>query len=69
MIRLGSALKSAENPYHRLVVLSDPLNNGGQVVLVRVTTDDGNWPDRDCIPGTVGLGGTGTSFNRGLFHH
>ena len=49
MIGLGTALKSTEDPYHRLVVLSDPRNNGGQVVLVRVTTDDGSWPDRDCI--------------------
>ena len=47
MIGLGTALKSTEDPYHRLVVLSDPRNNGGQVVLVRVRTDDGNWPDRD----------------------
>lgn len=51
MIELGTALKSAEDPFHRLVVLSDPRNNGGQVVLVRVTTDDGSWPDRDCILG------------------
>jgi len=49
MIRFGTALKSAEPPYHRCVVLSDPLVNGGQVVLVRVTTDDGTWPDRDCL--------------------
>ena len=49
MIELGTALKSTEAPYHRLVVLSDPGSNGGQVVLVRVTTDDGSWPDRDCI--------------------
>jgi hypothetical protein len=51
MIRLGTALKSAEFPYHRCVVLSDPQANGGQVVLVRVTTDDGTWPDRDCLLG------------------
>lgn len=51
MIRLGTALKSAEYPYHRCVVLSDPLSNGGQVVMVRVTTDDGTWPDRDCLLG------------------
>lgn len=49
MIGLGTALKSAEEPYHRLVVLSDPPNNGGQVVVVRITTDDGTWPDRDCL--------------------
>lgn len=48
MIGLGTALKSAEEPYHRLVVLSDPPNHGGQVVVVvRITTDDGTWPDRD----------------------
>lgn len=51
MIRLGTALKSAEYPYHRCVVLSDPQANGGQVVLVRVTTDDGMWPDSDCLLG------------------
>ena len=51
MIQLGTALKSAEYPYHRCVVLSDPQANGGQVVLVRVTTDDGSWPDRDCLLG------------------
>lgn len=49
MIGLGTAMKSAEEPYHRLVVLSDPTNNGGQVVVVRITTDDGTWPDRDCL--------------------
>jgi hypothetical protein len=49
MIRLGTALKSQEPPYHRCLVISDPQANGGQVVLVRVTTDDGTWPDRDCI--------------------
>lgn len=49
MIRLGTALKSSEPPYHRCVVLSDPQQNGGQVVLVRVTTDDGTWPDSDCL--------------------
>jgi hypothetical protein len=49
MIGLGTAMKSAEEPYHRLVVLSDPTNNGGQVVVVRITTDDGTWPDRDSL--------------------
>lgn len=51
MITLGKALKSTEYPYHRCVVLSDPMTNGGHVVLVRVTTDDGTWPDRDCLLG------------------
>ncbi len=51
MIQLGTALKSTEYPYHRCVILSDPQANGGQVVLVRVTTDDGTWPDRDCLLG------------------
>lgn len=49
MIRLGTALKSKTEPFHRMVVLSDPTANGGQIVLVRITTDDGTWPDRDCI--------------------
>jgi len=49
MIRFGTALKSQEPPFHRCLVISDPPANGGQVVLVRVTTDDGTWPDRDCI--------------------
>ena len=41
MIQPGMALKSQEPPFHRCLVLSDPPANGGQVVLVRVTTDDG----------------------------
>jgi hypothetical protein len=49
MIRLGTALKSKEPPHHRCLVISDPQANGGQVVLVRLTTDDGTWPDRECI--------------------
>jgi hypothetical protein len=49
MIRLGTALRSQEPPFHRCLVISDPQASGGQVVLVRVTTDDGTWPDRDCI--------------------
>jgi hypothetical protein len=49
MIRLGTALKSQEPPFHRSLVISNPQANAGQVVLVRVTTDDGTWPDRDCI--------------------
>lgn len=49
MIQLGTALKSQEPPYHRCLVISDPQTNGGMVVLVRLTTDDGTWPDRDCI--------------------
>ncbi len=49
MIQLGTALKSQEPPFHRCLVISDPQTNGGQVVLVRITTDDGTWPDRDCI--------------------
>lgn len=51
MIALGTALKSTEHPYHRCVVLSDPVTNGGQVVLVRLTTDDGTWPDCACLLG------------------
>jgi hypothetical protein len=46
MIRLGTALKSTEFPYHRCVVLSNPQSNGGQVLLVRITSDDGTWPER-----------------------
>jgi hypothetical protein len=49
MIRRGTALKSQEPPFHRCLIISDPQANGGQVVLVRVTTDDGTWPDRDCV--------------------
>ena len=48
MIQLGTALKSQEPPFHRCLVLSDPQANGGMVVLVRIMTDDGTWPDRDC---------------------
>ena len=49
MIRLGTALKSQEPPFHRCLVISAPQTNGGQVVLVRVTTNDGTWPDSHCI--------------------
>jgi hypothetical protein len=49
VIQLGTALKSQEPPFHRCLVLSDPQTNGGLVVRVRVTTDDGTWPDRDCV--------------------
>ena len=48
-LRLGAALKSRQEPYHRCLILSEPENNGGYIVLVRVTTDDGKWRDRDCI--------------------
>jgi hypothetical protein len=48
-LRLGTALKCRQEPYHRCLIVSDPPGNGGYVVLVRVTTDDGKWPDRDCI--------------------
>jgi hypothetical protein len=49
MIGLGTALKSQEPPFHRCLIISDPQKNGGQIVLVRVTTNDGTWPDRDCV--------------------
>jgi len=49
MIQLGAAFKINESPFHRCLVISDPSSNGNHVVLVRVTTDDGTWPDRDCI--------------------
>jgi len=48
-LRLGTALKCRQEPYHRCLILSDPPTNGGYIVLVRVTTDDGKWRDRDCI--------------------
>lgn len=48
-LRLGAALKCRQEPYHRCLILSDPDTNGGYIVLVRVTTDDGKWRDRDCI--------------------
>ncbi len=47
MIRLGTALKSSSEPFHRLLVISDPETNGGQIVLVRITTDDGTWLERN----------------------
>ena len=56
MIQFGTALKSKEPPYHRCLALSDPQSNGGQVLLVRLTTDDGTWPDRDCILTPAGWG-------------
>jgi hypothetical protein len=49
MIQIGTALKSQEPPFHRCLIISHPQTNGGQVVLVRVTTHDGTWPDQDCI--------------------
>jgi hypothetical protein len=49
MIRLGTALKANEPPFHRRLVISDPQSSGGQVVLVHLTIHDGTWPDRDCI--------------------
>ena len=49
MIQFGTALKIQAPPFHRCLIISDPVNNGGHVVLVRVTSDDGTWPDRDCI--------------------
>jgi hypothetical protein len=48
-LRLGMALKCRQEPYHRCLILSDPENNGGYIVLVRVTTDGGKWRDQDCI--------------------
>jgi len=48
-LRLGAALKCRQEPYHRCLILSDPQTNGGCIVLVRVTTDDGKWRDLDCI--------------------
>lgn len=48
-LRLGTALKCRQPPYHRCLILSDPENNGGYIVLVRVTTDGGKWRDLDCI--------------------
>jgi hypothetical protein len=44
-----AALKSTEPPFHRCLVVSDPQTTEGQIVLLRLTTDDGTWPDRDCI--------------------
>ena len=46
---LGTALKCRQEPYHRCLILSDPQKNGGYLVLVRITTDDGKWRDRDCL--------------------
>ena len=48
-LTLGTALKCRQDPYHRCLILSDPLTNGGYIVLVRVTTDDGKWRDRECV--------------------
>ena len=48
-LSLGTALKCRRDPYHRCLILSDPLANGGYIVLVRVTTDDGKWRDQECI--------------------
>jgi hypothetical protein len=48
-LRLGTALKCRQEPYHRCLIVSNPEQNGGYVVLLRVTTNTGKWLDRDCI--------------------
>lgn len=48
-IRLGTALKCRQEPFHRCLIVSDPQRNGGYVVLLRITTDTGKWRDRDCV--------------------
>ena len=49
MIGCGTALQSSEPPHHRMVVLSDPAQTDGMVVLVRITTAGRNWPDEACF--------------------
>src|SRR5580704_4776267 len=68
MIQLGTALKSQEPPFHRCLVISDPEANGGQVVLVRVTTDDGNVARPRLRAHAIGLARIGAQFDGGLFH-
>ncbi|MBI2925924.1 MAG: hypothetical protein HYY24_09495 [Verrucomicrobia bacterium] len=48
-LRLGTALQCRQEPFHRCIIVSDPEQNGGYIVLVRITTDSGRWRDRDCI--------------------
>lgn len=49
MVCFGLALKCNEAPYHRCLILSDTKSNDDFVVLVKITTDDGTWPDRVCL--------------------
>jgi hypothetical protein len=48
-LRLGTALKCRQEPYHRCVIVSEPEENGGYIVLLRLTSATGKWRDRDCI--------------------
>ncbi len=49
MLRFGFAVKSQAAPYHRMVVISDPIGNGGWIVVVLVTTRrDEKW-EPDCV--------------------
>lgn len=49
MVRLGLALRIKAYPFHRALILSDTKHDDDFVVLVRVTTDDGDWSDQACI--------------------
>ena len=68
MIQLGTALKCLAPPFHRCLVISDPQTNGGHVVLVRLTTDDGKWPDRDCVLTAGDWGRAGARFDGCILH-
>jgi hypothetical protein len=68
MIQLGTAFRSQEPPYHRCLIISDPQAKGGQVVLVRLTTDDGTWPDRDCVLTPGDWSECGAQLNCGFFY-
>lgn len=56
MVRLGLALKCREEPYHWCLIVSDAKTDDDYVVLVRITSDDGTWPDRACLLGPADWG-------------
>ena len=50
MMCLGDAFRVNAPDYHRYVVISDPQENGGFVVFVKLTSADGSWDaDDECI--------------------
>ena len=49
MVGLGTILKSKHAPYHRWLILSDPAETGGHVLLVSLTTFDDECEDDECV--------------------
>lgn len=49
MVGLGTVLKSKSSPYHRWLILSNPAQTGGDVLLVSLTTFDDECEDDECV--------------------